>query len=136
MNKQETINKIEEQHKPLIPQYIAEWINFCKKHEYVLAAALYNLNEFDDEFAEAYSWIKNKENQEVFARAWLDGYSVGQEYVVTDGSKLYFKGFGDVDVIIVIDNMPGAISHAKRYINKDDAQKTADMLGWEVREVE
>ena len=56
-------------------------------------------------------------------------------YIVTDGKHLYFRNWDDVFAVIVVDDMPGADSEAKRFNSFDDAQQVADTLGWQVRKV-
>lgn len=67
------INQIEPE-KPAIPQFVADWIEANKSR----FSNLYN----------AYGWLSFKandvslwvnENQDIFARAWLDGYEVEEE---------------------------------------------------------
>ncbi len=82
-------------------------------------------------------WIEKPENQEVFARAWSEGYIVKEtKYVVTDGNHLYFKGYQeDVDIVILADEQPGTMYYVKKFDTKEEAQKVADVLGWKVEEV-
>ncbi|MGT2638072.1 hypothetical protein ACVRWL_09950 [Streptococcus ratti] len=56
-------------------------------------------------------------------------------YIVTDGHHLYFKEWDDVFAIVVVDDMPGADSEAKRFNNLEEAQKVADILGWQVKKM-
>lgn len=82
-------------------------------------------------------WIEKTENQEVFARAWSEGYIVKEtKYVVTDGNHLYFKGYQeDVDIVILADEQSGTMYYVKKFDTKEEAQKVADVLGWKVEEV-
>lgn len=58
-------------------------------------------------------------------------------YVVTDGNHLYFKKCQeDVEIVILADDMLGTMDDVKKFKNKDEAQKVADILGWKVQEVE
>lgn len=65
----------------IIPQLVADWIEVCKEH---LTSSLYLamtpsfLKENNQSF-ELILWIKKKENQDAFARAWLYGYEVEKE---------------------------------------------------------
>ena len=62
-----------ERDKVTIPQLIADWIEECKaKGKSLLGALLYTPEGVN-------SWVGNSENQELFARAWLDGYEVEKE---------------------------------------------------------
>ncbi|ENO1434142.1 DUF1642 domain-containing protein [Listeria monocytogenes] len=74
-----------------VPQFVADWISRCKQREYDLACLLDYVNT--DMPGEMNSWlISSTDNQELLARAWLDGYEVEKEplYYV----KLIEKVFG------------------------------------------
>ncbi len=88
MNKQELIEKIEEIEwvdsteakieKPVIPLFVAEWIETCKIRKNSLAFALQNNGTVR-------SWIArdNFANEKTFARAWIDGYTANvKRYMV------------------------------------------------------
>ncbi|EAC7195689.1 DUF1642 domain-containing protein [Listeria monocytogenes] len=61
-----------------VPQFVADWINHCEQREYDLACLLdYGNAGIPDEM---YEWlISSADNQELLARAWLDGYEVEKE---------------------------------------------------------
>nr|DAF12606.1 MAG TPA: Protein of unknown function (DUF1642) [Caudoviricetes sp.] len=95
-----------EREKVTIPQFVADWIDVCKEN---LAIGLYTAMNPDflkqwNKSDELISWIKKTSNQELFARAWVDGYEVEKEkwYLVTlkngqplvksqSGNTLYFN---------------------------------------------
>lgn len=116
-----------------IPQCAIDEIEGAKKQGYSLFKAM-NINDKSGEFRD---WIEKPENQEVFARAWSEGYVVKEtKYVVTDGNHLYFKGYQeDVDIVILADEQPGTMYYVKKFDTKEEAQKVADVLGWKVEEV-
>lgn len=116
-----------------IPQCAIDEIEGAKKQGYSLFKAM-NINDKSGEFRD---WIEKPENQEVFARAWSEGYIVKEtKYVVTDGNHLYFKGYQeDVDIVILADEQPGTMYYVKKFDTKEEAQKVADVLGWKVEEV-
>lgn len=74
-----------EREKVTIPQFVADWINYCKNTNVSLVRALlvgevdfYNYaNQKDSKKLKEF--LKVKENQEIFARAWIDGYEVEKE---------------------------------------------------------
>ena len=67
------IYKSIEPEKVKIPQFVADWIEECKaKEKRLLTALLYTPEKVN-------SWVDNSENQELFARAWLDGYEIEKE---------------------------------------------------------
>ena len=74
------IERLDEPQKPVVPQFVADWIEKTKK-ELSLREAMsqgYAPHEVD-------SWLREMDqdgaclNQETFARAWLDGYEVEKE---------------------------------------------------------
>lgn len=83
------IEQLDEPQKVVVPQFVAEWIEVCKEH---LTTSLYNamntnfMRENNQSF-DFISWIKKTSNQDIFARAWLDGCTVkGKRY------RVRFKG--------------------------------------------
>ena len=74
-----------EPQKPVIPQFVADWIKYCKFTNVNLQNALfvgdvyfYNYANQND-FSKLKEFLKTENNQENFARAWLDGYEIEQE---------------------------------------------------------
>ena len=63
----------QELNKPVVQQFVADWIEECKaKEKSLLKSLLYTPEGVN-------SWVDNSENQDLFARAWLDGYEVEKE---------------------------------------------------------
>lgn len=70
--------------KQLVPQHVADWIDYCKANDFPLLGALEPVGRFGESLANDYkgnipktmSWVKR--NQDEFARAWLNGYEVEQ----------------------------------------------------------
>lgn len=67
--------------KPVVPQYVADWYDVCKEN---LAIGLYTAMNPDflkqwNKSDELICWIKKARNQDIFARAWVDGYEVEEE---------------------------------------------------------
>ena len=81
----ELVSKLDESQKVTVPQFVADWIKYCKNTGVTLVRALmveeidlYNYaNQKDSEKLKAF--LRVKENQETFARAWLEGYEVEKE---------------------------------------------------------
>ena len=75
----------QELNKPVIPQFAAAWIEYCKFTHIDLQYALivddvyfYNYANQND-FSKLKEFLKTENNQENFARAWLDGYEIEKE---------------------------------------------------------
>ncbi|HBZ6329947.1 TPA: DUF1642 domain-containing protein [Listeria monocytogenes] len=75
---QKYLVKAKEPELVVVPQFVADWLNHCKQREYDLACLLdYGNACIPDEM---YEWlISSADNQELLARAWLDGYEVEKE---------------------------------------------------------
>ncbi|MFI3086785.1 DUF1642 domain-containing protein [Streptococcus sp. 2022WUSS037] len=74
------INQINEQQKVVIPKFVATWIEHCKQSNLDLDNAM-RYTRVNNAETGVEEWIY--ENQETFARAWLDGYEVEQERLYT-----------------------------------------------------
>ena len=79
------ISQIDEPKKVVIPQFVAEWIEECKRSGWHLRKALYRL--VDDKEVGNWAYDENDdlipEKVDTFARAWLDGYEIEQEKLYT-----------------------------------------------------
>ena len=83
------INMIDEPQKPVIPEFVAEWIEWCKTNNVTLLGGISPIDELGSavcndkrvESLTASSWTIR--NQDTFARAWLDGYTVEEEKLYT-----------------------------------------------------
>ncbi|EAE0012247.1 DUF1642 domain-containing protein [Listeria monocytogenes] len=75
---QKYLVKAEEPEQVVVPQFVADWISHCKQKVYDLFLSMDY--EDSDMSYEMYNWLTfSDENQEIFARAWLDGYEVEKE---------------------------------------------------------
>lgn len=127
--------------KVTIPQSVADWIRKCKTFKYFTTGLSFALQpsvwEANGLSGECIEWLTDAENQETFARAWLDGYEIQRrKYVVTDGNHLYFKNYQeDIEIVILVDEQPGTMEYVKKFDTKEEAQKAADILGCKVQGV-
>ena len=98
---EELIKSLDESEKIKIPQFVAEKIEYFKESgDWDLFQAM----DYMFGKKEIKEWLEDKNNQELFARAWLDGYEVEEEkrYIVSlnngqpltktqSGKALYFN---------------------------------------------
>ncbi|EAC7746408.1 DUF1642 domain-containing protein [Listeria monocytogenes] len=75
---QKYLVKAEEPELVVVPQFVADWISRRRQEGYNLIWSIsYENNDMPDEM---YEWLTSTaDNQELFARAWLDGYEVEKE---------------------------------------------------------
>ena len=95
-----TVLKLDEPQKPVVPKFVAEWIEYAKKKGDSLAISFKPWNLYGVEYSKADRWIED--NQETFARAWLDGYEVEEsKWVVNEGDLVIRKGEHEAKVYFV-----------------------------------
>lgn len=122
--------------KPVIPQFVADYIeglrysglNFYSAYEYA--------REFKRADGKTREWLNSEENLEDFARAWLDGYTVEKktQWVVKIG-KGFFTGYDDTKVTFTLDNFPGELDRRIVYDDLHEAESDAEDIGGEVVEL-
>lgn len=67
-----------EREKVKVPQFVADWIEYCKFREITLAHALYRSEEAKNK--SVFRWLfEESGSQETFAQAWIFGYEVEEE---------------------------------------------------------
>lgn len=95
-----TVLKLDELQKPVVPKFVAEWIEYAKKKGDSLAISFKPWNLYGVEYSKADRWIED--NQETFARAWIDGYEVEEsKWVVNEGDLVIRKGEHEAKVYFV-----------------------------------
>ncbi|EPA0803245.1 DUF1642 domain-containing protein [Enterococcus hirae] len=122
--------QLDEPQKPVVPKFVAEWIEYAKKKGDSLAISFKPWNLYGVEYSKADRWIED--NQEMFARAWLDGYEVKKEpmYRVKLGEGYFVEYQGRGALII-----PDGNKEIKIFDSKSDAERTAQTIGGSVEEV-
>ena len=140
-----------ERDKVTIPQFVADWIKYCKNTGVTLVRALlveeidlYNYANQKD-YKKLKEFLKVKENQEIFARAWLDGYEIEKEkrYLVK------MKGVNDYGCYLNKDLLSKKYfleskaeicgcrtKHTRKQLEDDDFGWVFDCPGIEIEEVE
>lgn len=72
------IAKEKEPELVVVPRFVADWISHCKQERYDLSWSI-NYDDSDMPY-DIFEWLNpTADNQELFARAWLDGYEVEKE---------------------------------------------------------
>lgn len=76
------MKKIDEPQKPVVPKFVAEWIELCKEKADLISCLSgsyeYGVNQYE-RITEDEDWLFEADHQELVARAWLDGYEVEKE---------------------------------------------------------
>lgn len=69
---------IDEPKKPVIPQFVADKIEYCKNAS---GYGLFHAMDYCFQYKDSADWLED--NQELFARAWLDGYEIEKDKLYT-----------------------------------------------------
>ena len=142
----ELIKLLDEPEKVTIPQCVADWIDVCKEN---LAIGLHTALNPDflkqyNKSNELITWVRKHKNQDIFARAWLDGYEIEREkrYLVKmkgvvpgsvylkhqiDANYWYFGADSEKECI--------AIKHTRKELEEAGFGWVFDCEGIEVEEV-
>ena len=83
------LSELDDPEKSVVPQFVADWIEWCKKNKITLLGAdtaICNNKNIRSLDASGWAW----KNQETFAKAWLYGYEIEKE-------KLYLASFRDTE---------------------------------------
>ena len=71
--------------KVKVPQYVADWIEYCKfthvdlQHALIVGNVYFYNYANQKDFSKLKEFLETENNQELFARAWLDGYEVEED---------------------------------------------------------
>jgi len=122
-----------EPQKPVVPKFVAEWIEYAKKKGDSLAISFKPWNLYGVEYSKADRWIED--NQETFARAWIDGYEVEKEplYTVTINLDRKYhlvvdEGDGNDEISTTLTTSHGVLGY--RYFLTEKEIKSADENLW------
>ena len=129
-----------EREKVIVPQMVAEWIKKCKTFKsfavslsFALQPSVWEANALSGECIE---WLTDAENQETFARAWLDGYEVEKEkkYEVSIKASGQYLARNKLKEIQFMYN--GACSHfTRKELEQAGFSWVFDCPGIEIKEV-
>ena len=111
----DTISQIHEPQKPVIPKFVAEWIEWCKRSGWHLQKVLSRLD--DDEKVGDWAYDENddliNEKVDIFARAWLDGYTVEKEKLYT--VEIPNPALDNSECVIVLKRIRGRVCLVNTY---------------------
>lgn len=68
------LEQLTEPQKVQVPQFVAEWIETCKENNIISLSGAFEYAK-----GEVEAWFSSWENQETFAIAWIEGYTVEEK---------------------------------------------------------
>ena len=146
----ELVEQLDEPQKVTVPQFVADWIEYCKENHLTITGAFEPVSEHGIGLAETFKGSAYKctrwalDNQNLFARAWLDGYEVEKEkrYLVKmkgiSSNMCYLNRVGNKWIIAGIDEHTGMniyTKHTKKELEDASFGWVFDCPGIEIEEV-
>ena len=144
------LEQLDEPQKVQIPQFVADWIEYCKfthvnlQHALIVGDVYFYNYANQKDFSKLKEFLETENNQATFARAWLDGYEVEEE----KRYRVRFKGldkdleylnFKHGHVWVFSDNIENEeyrTCHTRKELKDADFGWVFDCSGVEVEEVE
>lgn len=130
---QRVIDMMDEPQKPVVPKFVAEWIEYAKKKGDSLAISFKSWKPYGVDCSKADRWIED--HQETFARAWIDGYEVEKEplYTVTINLDRKYhlvvdEGDGNDEISTTLTTSHGVLGY--RYFLTEAEIKEIDERYW------
>ncbi|HFI0035391.1 TPA: DUF1642 domain-containing protein [Streptococcus suis] len=121
-----TIDQIHEPQTVVIPRYVAEWLEECKRSGWHLQKVLSNLD--DDEKVGDWAYDENDdlipEKVDMIARAWLFGFEIEQE-------KLYTVELSNGQPLVEVNNIlyfSSDLTASNALVSKDKLEAAG--FGW------
>lgn len=131
---EELIKSLDEPEKITIPQFVADWITHSKN----IGRSLFGAMSIFGENTEIKKWMQWADNQETFARAWLDGYEVEEEkrytVVMKETKQPLYYNAGDKKLFFSLGGL--ATNFTKKQLEGAGFGWVFDCPGIEVEEVE
>lgn len=140
-----------EREKVQVPQFVADWIEYCKENHLTITGAFEPVSEHGIGLAETFEGSAYKctrwalDNQNLFARAWLDGYEVEKE----KRYRVKVKGMNRINGYLAYNKTNGAwyfgisgnsknhsTNHTRKELEEAGFGWVFDCPGVEIEEVE
>jgi hypothetical protein len=127
------VKLLDEPQKPVVPQFVANWIEYCKfthvdlQHALIVGDVYFYNYANQKDFSKLKDFFETENNQEVFARAWLDGYKIEQEKRYLVKMKGMASNFRFLKYNLITENCymgnDGEIQHARLYHTRKELEE-------------
>lgn len=129
------ISELDEPQKPVVPQFVANWIEECKNDDFHLFGAMEGISSNRKKLD---YWFREDDNMEIFALAWINGYHIEEE-------KRYYVKLKAIDQYLVRNEDENFLGFLQSRLKSKFTRKQLEQaeLGWvfdcpgiEIEEVE
>ena len=134
------IEQLDEPQKVTIPQFVAEYIEQTKNEDYHLLGAMTEIRSHKNK--EIADWFYTDDNIEVFARAWLDGYTIDEKLYLVKvkgpiNENILVYGYG-IKIYFFSSNIKGnrRAHHTRKQLEEAGFGEVFNSTLFEVEEVE
>lgn len=125
--------------KVKVPQFVADYVESYKGRG--IFGLLNNVGHNHEDLSE---WLGyailvsygNPEREQMLISAWRDGYEVIQERYRVILGGMYFCKSENNNIVMVLNDHPGALSEAKLFYSREEALEVANQINGEVVKVE
>jgi hypothetical protein len=138
-------SQLQQQALPVVPEFVAEFIDECKKEGDCLFGIFADATSVEHDMPDlVYFWLGDEgNNDELFARSWLDGYQVEKpqlfylknklttSYLALDINTGYYEHWGEEIIPMLLDKQGYKISFTQAEI---DSMETGSYEQIEVEE--
>lgn len=133
----EDLKQLDEPQKPVVPKFVADWIEECKRNATLADCLKGSYKIFigrkltSEDFK---NWVVDNENDELTAKAWMFGYEVEKEpkFIVKVGNLYLIEPLGDTSDSTI--RTTWNHKNAYKFTIYDMAQTHANKFGGEVEE--
>lgn len=131
-----TLEQIDEPQaeKVEVPDYVAEWIEYAKKKGHAVIESANPWDLYGAEWKKADDWIN--QNQDSFARAFMDGYTVKpKRWVVKNVEGYYFVAFSKYAKTPFEGVFSASVTDLVTFTDKSKAEAVAVLVDGSVEEI-
>ena len=144
------VERLDVPQKVTLPQFVADWIEYCKRHNFTLFGCLDPVDSFEVLVGEDFEgdarkcivWCRSASDK--VARSWLDGYEVEEKRyrvkmkgIEIDEAYLKFQSDDKYWYMGIVDEYKhGKTHHTRKELEKAGFGWVFDCPGIEIEEVE